>query len=238
MTPLVGLSSSSVPGLGARELVEKARQAGAECLDLRAQRGQAWEAGDFERLLDSMPVAFVGAGGRLGAGVDPSSLPAPLIPHLVARGIPLRLFSAPLEEPSAQDAFRADVQRIRDVWGDGLRLCVEVHDERPTLAQIDRELAATGVGVVLDSLGLARLGATRDDARKLVARYGVAVQVKGFVRTRDGYRHTSLASRPILLDEARELVHGSDLPVTVETKAGTWAQDVASLRSALCEVAR
>jgi hypothetical protein len=231
VTPRLGLSSSSCPRASARELVELAGRLGASCVDLRAGRGQGWED-DAEAVLDALPVAFLGVDGVLGAGLDPSTGTPERTAAAVERSIPVRVFVCDLADPAAAAAVAADAARLRARWGDGLRLAVETHAASPALAPLARVLEAEGIAAVVDTLGLARVGADLAAARAFLREHAVAVQVKGFERTAGGYRHVPLRRAVAVARWTVSLVADSALPVTVETKAGSAADDLAVLREA------
>lgn len=229
MSPLVGVCSTSLRHGSARELLDAAVAAGAACVDLRAGRDQKWEP-ELDLIADALPVAFVGVGASLGEGVPESPAPPDLMRSVIARGIPLRLFVAPLDDAAAVRRFADDVARLRGAWGPNLRLLVEPHTATPTLAQLDGVLAEHGVGAVVDTLSLVKLRARLDEARAFLRRHGVAVQVKG-IALRDGdYRHVALDAAPTLTAWIGALLAGASVPITVETKAGTVAEDIRTIR--------
>jgi hypothetical protein len=231
MTSLVGVSSSSLPHASAPELLHIATRIGAQCLDLRAGRGQGWES-RLDLIAERMPVAFVGVSATLGTGVPADPAPG-LMRVVLKRRIPLRFFVAPLADVAAVRRFGADVDRLRDTWGPDLRLVVEPHAATPALALLDEVLARHGIGAVVDTLGLVRLRSTIAQARLFLLRHAVAVQVKGLTRRDGSYRHVGLNSTPSLTAWTLALIGDTALPVTVETKAGTAAQDIRTLRRAL-----
>ncbi|WP_328783191.1 hypothetical protein OIE52_16280 [Streptomyces canus] len=232
MNQAIGISSSSMPEASATGLLSGASAMGAECVDLRAGRDQGWEP-EFDLIAGTLPVAFVGVGATLGAGVPADPAPPALMRAVIERGIPLRLFAAPLDDTAAVRRFADDVRLLRDTWGPELRLAVEPHTAAPTLAQLDEALGEHRIGAVVDTLGMARLGATLDDSRAFLLRHAIAVQVKGLVRHQGGYRHTALGHAPTLTAWTAALIGDVPLPVTVETKAGTAAEDIRTLRRAL-----
>lgn len=232
MTPLIGVSSSSLPHASAQELLRGALGIDARCIDLRAGRGQAWEP-QLELIADSFPVAFVGAGATLGAGIPAAPLPAHLMRIIVDRGIVLRLFVGPLGDAAAARAFTADVVRLRGIWGPRLRLAVEVHDAAPSLAALDAALTQHSIGAVVDTLGFARLHTPLTEAREFAHRHAIAVQVKGLVRGDGCFRHVALGAVPSLTAWTAALVRDARVPVTVETRAGSAADDISTLRQAI-----
>jgi len=229
MSLLIGVSSSSLRHKSARELLDSATAAGADCIDLRAGRNQGWEP-DLDLIAAALPIAFVGVGASLGAGVPDAVAPPELMRSVIDRGIALRLFAGPLDDAAAVRGFADDVARLRRAWGPALRLVVEPHTAAPTLAQLDEVLAEHSVGAVVDLLGLVRLGARLDEARAFLRRHAVAVQVKG-IASRDGdYRHVALDAAPRLTAWTQALLAGVQVPITVETKAGSVAEDIRTVR--------
>ncbi len=229
MTQLVGVSSSSLRHSSAQELLAAATAAGADCIDLRAGRGQRWEP-DLDVIADALPVVFVGVSASLGAGSAGPLASDHLMRSVLARGIALRLFAAPLDDAAAVRRFGDEVAQLRGLWGPDLRLIVEPHTATPTLAQLDEVLTEHRVGAVVDTLGLVRLGARLEEARAFLRRHAAAVQVKG-IGLRDGdYRHVGLDAAPTLTAWTAALLAGSRVPITVETKAGTVADDIRVIR--------
>lgn len=229
MSPLVGVCSTSLRHGSARELLQAATAAGADCVDLRAGRDQKWEP-ELDLIADALPVAFVGVGDSLGGGVPEAPVAPGLMRSLVERGIALRLFCDRLDDAAAVRRFADDVARLRGAWGPNLRLAVEPHTEMPTLAQLDGVLAEHGVGAVVDTLALVRLRARLDEARAFLLRHGIAVQVKGIARRDGDYRHVALDAAPSLTAWTGALLAGVQVPITVETKAGTVAEDIRTVR--------
>lgn len=232
MSPLVGVCSTSLRHASARELLQAAAAAGADCVDLRAGRDQGWEP-ELDVIADALPVAFVGVGDSLGGGVPEAPVAPGLMRSLVERGIPLRLFAGPLGDAEARRRFADDVARLRGAWGPKLRLAVEPHTGTPTLAQLDDVLAEHGVGAVVDTLALVKLRARLGEARAFLLRHGIAVQVKGLALRNGDYRHVALDAAPALTAWTAALLAGVDVPITVETKAGTVAEDIRTIRRVL-----
>lgn len=229
MSALVGVCSTSLRHASARELLQAAIAAGADCVDLRAGRDQGWEP-ELDVIADALPVAFVGVGDSLGGGVPEAPVAPGLMRSLVERGIALRLFVGSLDDAAARRRFADDVARLRGAWGPKLRLAVEPHTEAPTLAQLDDVLAEHGVGAVVDTLALVKLHARLDEARAFLLRHGIAVQVKGIALRNGDYRHVALDAAPMLTAWTAALLAGVHLPITVETKAGTVAEDIRTIR--------
>jgi hypothetical protein len=229
MSLLVGVSSSSLRHGSAQDLLRSAAAVGADCIDLRAGRGQRWEP-ELDLIANALPVAFVGVGASLGAGVPEAPAPPELMRSIVERGIVLRLFVEPVDDAEAVRRFADDVARLRGAWGPELRLAVEPHTAAPALVQLDPVLAEHRVGAVVDTLGLVRLRARLDDARAFLLRHAVAVQVKGLALHNGDYRHVALESAPSVMRWTAALLVGTDVPVTVETKAGTVAEDIRTIR--------
>jgi hypothetical protein len=233
MTPIVGASSSNLTHRSPSDLLQAAAAVGAACVDLRAGRGQAWEP-DLDLVAGRLPVAFLGSGATLGTGVHRYPVTPELMGALIRWNIPLRLFSCPLDTRGAVRRFGADVTRLREAWGPDLRLAVEPHTAAPTLRQLDEVLAEHRIGAVVDTLGLARLGGSLGEARAFVQRHAVAVQVKGFQRRPGGdYHHVALASDVRLASWTVALLYQVAVPITVETRAGTTAEDIRTVLEGL-----
>ena len=232
MTPLVGVSSSVVRHESAQDLLRIAIGLGADCIDLRAGRDQPWE-GDFELIAKSLPINFVGVSASLGAGVPESPAPPELMRALIERGIALRVFAEPLDSAEAMRRFADDVMRLRRTWGRGLRLVVEPHKATPTLAQLDVALAEHQLGAVVDTLGLVRVDARLEQARAFLQRHGAAVQVKGLTKRDGDYRHVGLVTPSALTNWVAALLAGSQLSITLESKANTLAEDIRAVRRLL-----
>jgi hypothetical protein len=230
MSLLVGVSSSCLRHGSAQDLLDCAAAVGAGCLDLRAGRGQGWEL-EFDLIAEALPVAFVGVSASLGAGVGEAPAPPELMHAMIKRGIPLRLFVEPLDDATAVRRFAGDVARLRGAWGTNLRLAVEPHAAAPSLAQLDAVLAEHSVSAVVDTLGLIRQNARLDDARAFLLRHAIAVQVKGLALCDGEYHHVALDYVPLLTRWTAALLAGAaQVPVTVETKAGTVAEDIRTIR--------
>jgi hypothetical protein len=234
MSLLVGASSLSLPHASAQDLLRCATAAGAECIDLRAGRDQRWEP-ELDLIAEALPVTFVGVSACLGAGVAEAPVSPKLMHSIIKRGIALRLFVEPLADAAAVRRFAEDVARLRGAWGADLRLAVEPHTAAPSLAQLDAALAEHRVGAVVDILGLVRLSARLDQARAFLLRHAVAVQVKGLELHNGDYHHVALGASSLLTRWTAALLVGAEVPVTVETKAGTVAEDIRTLRRVTTE---
>jgi hypothetical protein len=234
MSPLVGVSCLSLPHTSAQNLLRRAAAIGAECIDLRAGRGQHWEP-ELDLIAEALPVTFVAVSDCLGAGVAATPASPELMHSIIRRGIALRLFVEPLADAAALYRFGEDVARLRGAWGPDLRLAIETHAAAPTFAQLDAALSEHRVGAVVDTLGLVRLCARLDEARSFLLRHGIAVQVKGLELRNGDYRHVALDASPLLTSWTAALLAEASMPITVETKAGTAAEDIRTLRRVLNE---
>jgi hypothetical protein len=229
MSLLVGVSSSSLPHGSAQDLLRCAAVVDADCIDLRADRGQRWEP-ELDLIAEALPVTFVGIGARLGAGVAEAPAPPELMHSIIKRGIALRLFVERLDDTAGVRRFAEDVARLRGTWGPNLRLAVEPHTAVPSLAQLDAVLAEHHVGAVVDTLGLVRQSVRLHEARAFLLRHAIAVQVKGLGLRNGDYHHVALDASPSLTRWTAALLLGAQVPVTVETKAGTVAEDIHTIR--------
>jgi hypothetical protein len=234
----VGLSSGSCPEATASALADEVSAAGGSVVDLRLGKGHHWEEqgiSAFERA--GLAVAFVGIGLDLG---DEHSARAAdmeqLARALAGRRLPVKVFAAAaLDRPGAAGAAAGRIAQrqltILERTGCGPVL-VETHHGHASARTLDRLCADAGLRLVFDVLGWYRLTGRFDDVDDVVARYAVAGQVKGF-RPGDTPRHEPLTLLP---DAAWPLVDrfGPQVPVTVETRAGTAQADLEYLRRRRC----
>lgn len=227
MKPL-GISSSSLPGASFEDLTGAVAAGGGTCVDLRADRGQRWEDGrSVAQLAGRFPVAFVGTSVTLGA-VEGAPPPGSRFAQAVEAGLGVRCFVVEeLRVPERRTRALRDVAGLRRAHP-GCRILVEGHRPAPDLGTLAAFAEVADVDLVVDTLGLARLGATAADVGDLAGRRAAAVQVKGFVRREAGWRHVPLASSPLglLLAEAAVAAAPDGTCVTVETKAGSALADL------------
>jgi hypothetical protein len=228
-----GYSSSCFPAKSFDELVAVTAASGGTCLDLRAQRGQAWE--DERTVADlakEMSISFVGTSIVLGSPWATHQEDNRRLWEATTAGTPIRCFvPARLADPPVwADAVRA-VKFLRSSYRDPT-LLVECHRSEPRLEVVVDFLDATGLGLVVDTLGLARLDVPPLEAGELASRYAGAIQVKGFAREDGtGWRHGPLECAPEALELARAVMlkAGDQVSATVETKSDTAAADLAAL---------
>lgn len=224
--PAIGLSSGTLPGATAAELADAVLAYGGSGVDLRIGKNQRWERDGVAEAVRGFAAAglhvfFTGVGWRLG---DPA-LPDPAAADVPSKW-PVKVFC--VEAPDVglvadQVAAAADA---------GLELWVETHAGGPGVNGLIDLAERTGVGVVLDVLGLDEIGGA--DRRQLagLAPHVRAAQVKGVRRTSDGVRHRSLT--PADLEPVLRVMDRAALRcVTVESRAGTPAADMAVLATAL-----
>ena len=236
MSYRLGFSSCSAPELSADDLLELSLANDADTIDLRAGRGQAWESvAGLRAIADALDVAFLALPAALGGGADDGAGAEELVRAAVERGIPLRFGVVPEVESSR---FGEDVRRLRSRWGSDLVLYVEPHGPSPSLASLSELLREHEVYAAADNLGFARLGAPPAAVAGFMAEFGRVLQVKGFAANGDGggWRHRPLVTTPAVLDDVVGLVSTlppRELRVTIETRCGSHADDLAALREAL-----
>jgi hypothetical protein len=232
MTPLaIGFSSGTLPQSSAVEFAETVVDLGGRGVDLRIGKGQRWEqegvaAGLRDIAAAGLEVFFTGVGWRLG---DPDLVVE------AAAGVPVtwpvKVFCVPKPDIALitdQLAAAADA---------GLRLWVETHAGGPSVAGLIAIAEATGVGIVLDTLGLAEIGGMADGQLADVAPHVRAAQVKGVRRTADGTRHRPLRNED--LDIVEQIAQfGALSAITVESRAGTPRADMAVLAGFVSEQTR
>lgn len=221
MTTL-GISSNCRPELSARELAALAVSLGAEVVDLRAGRGQGWESDGVAPLIEAgITPVFVGISFVLGRPGRPETSPA-------AGDLPVKVFAdeALATDPAARRLAADQARRLRE----HASLLVETHHGYASLPALLELCAETGARLLLDTLGLARLGADLPDAAEAVRPYVDACQVKGFDRADPGGRHRPLAAMGASYGQILRAAVPPGRPVLVESKSGTLADDLAVLR--------
>ncbi|MFE7745286.1 hypothetical protein [Nocardia sp. NPDC057455] len=226
-----GLSSGTLPGSSAAELAALTSAAGGAGVDLRAGKGHGWERHGIDEgiaavLGAGLSIYFLGSGLQLGERASRFHSIRPAI------AVPIKVFC--VAEP---DQALVDAQCCAAVE-QGIELLVETHHGGPDVVRLTALAERTGIGVVLDLLGLARIGgASRTQLRDL-APHVRAVQVKGFEPPENGWRHRPLESSD--LDQVRQIVDdGAPVrAITVESRAGTPRQDLAVVLQLRAEVLR
>lgn len=216
----VGLSSGSCPGLSAAELAALVRDAGGSVVDLRIGKRHRWEAdGTAEAFAclrrAGVGIAFVGLGWRVG---DPGE-PEP--PDWPPAALPAKVFCA------ARPDARLVATQVSEAARRGVPLLAEIHRGGPSGQELARLAGRSGIGLVVDTLGLAETGSGRSVLPEL-APYVRAVQVKGFGPDR---RHRRLTEADLAPVHALLELGAPIRTVTVETRAGTHLDDLALLRA-------
>ncbi|MFI9628867.1 hypothetical protein [Streptomyces sp. NPDC052042] len=227
----VGLCSGSAPGLSADALATLTRSLGGSTVDVRVGKGHAWETtGGLAALRAAgCAVAFVGVGTVLGdpahpAGVhDGPSRPEP--------GLPVKVFAAEgCTAPERIDLTLAQVRALADLVGGPHLVLAETHHGYAPVEELAALCTRAGTGIVLDTLGLARI--TDDPVRAVgrLARWISYAQVKGFDPD-DPHTspHLPLGSSCADLTHRLLTTAGPLKAVTVESKAGSLAEDTALL---------
>lgn len=234
---LTGLSSASAPDLTGRRLAALVRQSGGGTVDLRYGRGHRWEETGLRPFgTAGVDVAFVGVDITLGKdgadradGADEARArvrdvlrDAPLAP-----GVPVKVFADPdCLAPERRGTTLAQVTALADRLGGPGDVLVETHQGGASPTQLAALHAETGVRILVDTLGLARISSDPLDAATRLAPSVTVAQVKGFDWSAPRHtRHLPLATGA---GPTRALLAG--LPrlarVTVETRAESAAEDL------------
>nr|WP_181411761.1 hypothetical protein [Streptomyces sp. FR1] len=193
---------------------------------MRFGKGHCWEAGGLAPFSEAgVDVAFVGVSVVLGDPKEDAldmALEAPL-----CAGVPVKVFAAPdCTAPDRLAVTRRQVAALAKRVGDASNVLVETHEggaSPQTLAVLHAE---TGVRLLLDTLGLARITADPLAAARLLCTLVPAAQVKGFDwESPHDTRHLPLAEAAgptqALLAALPQLAY-----VTVETRAGSHTEDL------------
>lgn len=228
-----GLSSGSLPRASARELIAALHGLGLSVVDLRLGKRHGWEADGLAVFTDAgVQIAFVGLSVTLGEGDALLCGLADELKSLLANfpGLPVKVFaSAELDAPDSA-AWELAARQLGVLAAvSGGRPLVETHHGYAGLAALDRLCSAHGCSLLLDVGGFLRLTGGFADPRAVVAAHATAAQVKG-VSPADPGTHRPLSELP---DAAWALLNSvpRDAPVTIESKSGTLARDVAALRA-------
>ncbi|MEV4476935.1 hypothetical protein [Nonomuraea sp. NPDC049504] len=237
----LGLSSGSLPDAGAAELAAATALAGGGTVDLRAGKGHAWERDGIARGIRQVTaagveVAFVGCGARagrtkVGCGARAGETEAgcggrggDVGLELPVTGHPVKVFCVPEPDPATLAG------QVRAAADQGVALWVETHQGGPSCRRLAQLAEVTGIGVVVDLLGVAATGGADAATLARLAPHVRAVQVKGFRRDAAGaYRHRALRAADL---EPVEALLSSGAPIraiTVESRAGTAVDDLRML---------
>ncbi|MFG2328476.1 hypothetical protein ACGFMM_02505 [Streptomyces sp. NPDC048604] len=226
----VGLSSGSAPGLDAAALAALTRDLGGSTVDVRAGKGHGWEAtGGLDGLRAAgVDVSFVGVGTVLGDPAHPADGCA-VLPWLEP-GRPVKVFAAEgCTAPGRYELTLAQLAALSARTGDSRLVLVETHHGYAPVGELADLCERAGTGILLDTMGLARITDDPAAAAARLAPWTSHGQVKGFDWTAPGTsRHRPLAS---CAEATREVLAaaGELRAVTVESKAPSLAEDTALL---------
>ncbi|MEU2060330.1 hypothetical protein [Streptomyces sp. NPDC013455] len=228
--PPLGYSSGTLPGAGPEELARAVLGAGGTGVDLRIGKGHGWERDGVRPGIDRIlrtgaDVFFVGVGWHLG---DPARWPVG--EEAVPAEYPVKVFCVQRPDPALV------TEQLAAAAEAGLRPWVETHAGGPDTAGLIDLADRTGVGVLVDLLGLAEIGGADRAQLRALAPFVRAAQVKGVLRTPQGTRHRPLAPHD-LSDLSYLLGLGPLHAVTVESRAGTPDADLAVLAAELASPA-
>ncbi|GHI03118.1 hypothetical protein AQI88_02035 [Streptomyces cellostaticus] len=228
--PHLGYSSGTLPQAGPEELARAVLHAEGTGVDLRIGKGHGWERDGVQPGIDRIrrtgaEVFFVGVGWRLG---DPAHWPVAEEP--VPAPYPVKVFCTERPDPAlVAEQLAAAAEAGVEPW-------VETHAGGPDVAGLIDLAERTGVGVLVDLLGLAEIGGAHRAQLRALSPFVRAAQVKGVRRTAQGTRHRPLTPHD-LTDLSYLLELGPLRAVTVESRAGTPDADLAVLAAALASPA-
>jgi sugar phosphate isomerase/epimerase len=230
VTPIgVGLSSGTLPAASASELARGVRLVSGCGADLRIGKGHGWErdgvgAGLATLAAAGLEVFFTGIGMWLGGRPDARREHDELVQ---APPGPVKVFCRSQPDAGAVREQLATAAALhRELW-------IEIHEGGPGAVELTRLAARTGIGIVLDLLGLLRTGGATAAQLDAMAPHVDAVQVKGVEVGADGVRHRAL--RPGDLDVVlRVLRSGRVRAVTLESRAGRPERDMKVITEVLC----
>ena len=233
--PRIGLSSGTVPELGAADFVAKLLDVGGDAVDLRAGKGHRWEEEGLQPFLEAgVQVAFIGLGTALGdERWDETAIREAAAPFA---GFPLKVFAKIGCMDEARAAFTArQVQVLAELAGGAERVLAETHHGCSGVDELIRLHEATGAHLLLDTMGLARITDDPEGDAERLAPIVRAVQVKGFDWQAPGEsRHLPLSATDLSKTEAiLRYVRDRAAAVTVETRAGSAQEDVRVLKNLL-----
>jgi hypothetical protein len=223
----LAVSTSSCPDLRATELAEAVFDCGGDGVELRVDKGHAWETDGVQSVVSTgLTVTAIASSRALGGGAGACSEKDVAV--AVAAGSPLRCFLDARcdDDVEALRLASAQVAALQRALGDPAAVMVEAHPGYASLPAVGALCAATGAGAVIDTLALRRLGiALRRALTELRAATRV-LHLKGFERAgRREWRHRPLM--PSDLPTATALAFAPELAsVAVETKAGSVWRDL------------
>ncbi|WP_146607931.1 hypothetical protein [Spongiactinospora gelatinilytica] len=221
MRARLGLSSGSVPRLRACDLAVLTRGGGGTVVDLRAGKGQRWEQ-DGIAALAGLPIAFVGVSVTLGQMDTGEGFAA-------ARrfpGLPVKVLAA---EGAAGRRMCDDQIAALTRDRDASDILIETHRGGAGPAELADLCHRYGCALVIDNLGLYEISADFAGDAMALAPLARAVQVKGF--TPAPYPGERPRHRPLTADDLPwlDVFAGASVDITVESRAGAPAQDLAVL---------
>ncbi|OKK12193.1 hypothetical protein AMK16_32040 [Streptomyces sp. CB00455] len=225
---LIGLSSGSAAHLDGPELARLTLSLGGTAVDVRAGKGHAWEADGLAGLRRAgCEVCFVGIGDVLGeAAASPGTGP-------LEQGLPVKVFaSAGCMAPGRRESTLRHIALLTSLVGESSRVLVETHHGYASVPELVELCERAGTGILLDTMGLARIHPDPVVAAALLAPWTSYAQVKGFDwNAPDTSRHQPLATS--CAEPTRDVLSaaGPLRAVTVESKAPALAEDLALLRA-------
>ncbi|MET7622699.1 hypothetical protein [Streptomyces sp. NPDC005408] len=229
-TTRVGISSGSVPRLGAAELAALALSLGGSIVDVRAGKGHAWErSGGLAALRAAgADVSFLGVGTVLGDPAHPVDACAAL-PWL-EHGLPVKVFAAEgCTGPGRLDLTLAQIRALTSRVGASNLVLVETHHGYAPVDELAALCERAGTSILLDTMGLARIAPDPVSAAARLSPMTSSAQVKGFAWE---HPHTS---QHLPLDSCAEPTRevlaaaGALRAITVESKAPSLAEDTSLL---------
>ncbi|MEU6020729.1 hypothetical protein [Micromonospora sp. NPDC047134] len=226
MRPGFGLSSGCAPDLTAEALAELVRRCGGDTVDLRAGKGHAWESAGVSPFADhGIDIAFIGVSVCLG---DPRCAPEQVAETVRPwSAYPVKVFTDPGTVCGDRALLRAQLDALTEDRP-AAAVLMETHHGRALPNELRELHDRYGLGVLLDTAGLAAVTDDQRVALALLAPAVTAVQVKGFtLRPGGGSDHHPLGEDDIagLVDTLLPL-RGRLRAVTIESRAGTPDSDL------------
>ncbi|MFB8419145.1 hypothetical protein ACFC63_26930 [Streptomyces albidoflavus] len=230
MTPELGLSSGSAPEQDAAGLAGLTRRLGGTTVDVRAAKGHAWEeTGGLAALREAgVRVCFVGHSTVLGRPATPPASSA-----LLEEAVPAKVFAAEgCTAPDRRELTRRQIAALAARVGGPGNVLVETHHGYAPVPELRRLCEETGVRLLLDTLGLARIAPDPVAAAAELAPWIAYAQVKGFDLAAPGTGgHLPLTGARAEWTGEVLAAAGALRAVTVESRAGALAGDLAVLRA-------